>query len=262
MYLQVPARIAHSADVCFDLQFEGMSNEVFNGVSLKAGTISASIRSFSLLYPSTADKTSETLPYVTMDDFEVFAKSARITTGASLITYTPSIDGQMNRFRPLWEQYAVENQDWIQRGHELDSSHKHSELDVYAPIFEEIWRFDVNRTIESDPGPRPSSPIWQMSPPPMNTSIVNFNLLSDYGFSEMIGYARETGEAVLSAPLDVANLTGLPSADGPQSVLVQPVFAGVESTSSSIVGNILAVVPWTTFFSSVSTASNRAGVGV
>jgi len=190
---------------------------------------------------------------MSLNNFEGFGKGVREITHAKLVAFAPLLVNEEMYHK--WNNYSETDQAWILKGHMLNPSFQG---DV-EPIRPYIWRYDANKAAMKDDGPAPYSPAWQMSPPPMDTSIINFNYQSDAEFSSMIQNALEPMQSYLSPPMDMSELFGsaAPSAgEDPDSLLVQPVLDSFNPDSAQVVGHILAVLPWSSVFGNVSAIGN------
>jgi hypothetical protein len=111
-----------------------------------------------------------------------------------------------------------------------------------------VDEMSVKPTISEKKTLGPYFPAWQMSPPPTDTEIVNFNYASDEVFAKLAAYSMGTGESILSEPFDMKNVfgTSAPSSDdGPLSIFLQPVFdSSFYPMTATLIGHIAAVVPW------------------
>jgi hypothetical protein len=116
------------------------------------------------------------------------------------------------------------------------------------------------------------APVWQMSPPPKDPSLINLDLYSDPVFKRMINYIMESGgQPGLSDFVDVGPLyKGLfteaehwqlhdqfhgagdgvehSARDHPHTLIAAPVRRTID-TDAEIVGILAAVVPWDLYLS-------------
>lgn len=137
-------------------------------------------------------------------------EAEQTTTTTMTTTTTPSVDEQAQQERAAWEAYAMDHADWILRGHLFhpqtsalfatttttdaavdDTNNKNKNMtlqqqqqqqqdavlaSITSSIPAKIWRYNDETGIdEVERGPPPYSPAWQLSPPPYDNSIVNFN---------------------------------------------------------------------------------------
>jgi hypothetical protein len=116
------------------------------------------------------------------------------------------------------------------------------------------------------------APVWQMSPPPNDPSLVNMDLYSNPVFKRMINYIMESGgQPGLSEFVDVRPLykglftesehwqlhdqfhgagdtVGHSARDHPHTLIAAPVRRTID-TEAEIVGILAAVVPWDLYLS-------------
>lgn len=199
-------------------------------------------RTFSSLYPSWADETGGTLPFVSLKDFEAFALGSRMLTGAAFVGFTPFLMNDDMRIQ--WENYSVVNQDWILQGQMPPGASLASLSEVPA----KIWKYSSSGDPIVDLDGAPYSPSWQMSPSPQNASIVNLNFNSCPDLAGLLQYTTTTGQPALSKPLD---LKGAPCStslsletDEPISIMVQPVFDDFNPAVAKVIGHLVVTMPW------------------
>jgi hypothetical protein len=233
-------------------QFDFNVEEIITQSRHNMHTIHTSIKEFSSLYPAIAEETNAVLPFMNVQDFEAFGIATRDIATTKLLAYTPSITDTVKRDE--WKAFSADNGDWIAKGHSFypDSAETIAQLE---PISSAIYRLDSQGDAVLDLTLGPYFPAWQMSPPPTDTEIVNFNYASDEVFAKLAAYSMGTGESILSEPFDMKNVfgTSAPSSDdGPLSIFLQPVFdSSFYPMTATLIGHIAAVVPWVSYFSNV-----------
>lgn len=124
-------------------------------------------------------------PLVTTPVFEVHGDHARVQSGIELIVYTPLVKAAE---QAAWNVYSVENQGWIEESRDIVAESSDTDGEVVrdsftivqnTPIPEEIWEYAADGTTPiASEGRGPFCPVWTMSPPPVDPSFVNFNMLS------------------------------------------------------------------------------------
>lgn len=219
-----------------------------------AKTVFTTMTAFAALYPAYVGEVPKaTLPFITLQDFETFAAESRRVTKANFLAFSPyltSIEDQLQ-----WENYTVQNQLWIHRSYQqLDPSYSGHPSDI-ARIPDFVWnKRDDSGNPQRHEGAVPVSPIWQTSPPPNDTSIVNLDLIgSSSAFQEIVSDSVNHRKPTLSRPLNISGDWGkyFQSTNVPQSFIVTPVLSGFASTTT-VVGSIVAIIPLDTFFMGVS----------
>ena len=222
-------------------------------MTIKAASATfASLKAFAALYPAyTHQVANKTLPMVTLNDFETFAKSTRQISGLSLLAFSPYITS--NEQRLPWEEYSRNNQGWIHRGFEQSDPNYDGHPGDHDPITGFIWRNkDNNGLPQAHYGAPPLSPLWQLSPPPNDTMLVNRDLLSSEAFQQIFEESIGTGKSTLSRPIDVLSILGanIRNPEKPHSIFLEPVLSQF-GDAGEVVGSIVAVFPWENYLSSV-----------
>jgi hypothetical protein len=246
---------------------------------------------------------NETWPFVTTHDFEVKGAHTRLDSVTELVLFAPIVT---DKDRVRWEQYSVDHQDWLMKSKEqvlqtstwfgneqmemtdttgtsdatgaADMPNMTSSIPSMdtgdstsaAGIPSQIYRMEVSQ----EPSPF-YAPVWQMSPPPRDPSLVNLDLFSNPIFRRMINYIMESGgRPGLSEFVDASLLSllykglftdpehwhlhnqfhgagdmiGYSAHDHPHTLMAAPVRRTI-NTGSEIVGIVATVVPWDLYLS-------------
>jgi hypothetical protein len=220
-------------------------------------------------------------PLVTLANFEVTVSYTRAQASSELVVVCPLVDKNKNT-------YSTQHQGWIR---ESFNTLEKAQPDL-DPIPSSIYRFGRLKgpTIlmaEDGSDDLPMAPFWQMSPPPFETSIVNYNALSLPEYREnyqtmlqtrsfvvgraqlnfLIGYAisQADHDALHDAAENHSNTIGDAGGDTakhnndtqkkvgfandhPHSSIIYPVFARAKDVNSTIVAIVVAVLPWDAYF--------------
>ena len=190
--------------------------------------------------------TGVTQPYFNVKDFEALAMVARNKTGIDMIAYAPMIlDDSM---REEWEVFTLLSDSWIQQGYDLNPQVSY---DNAPDIRGYIWQLDQDETAVSSPrNSAPYAPLWQMSPPPKDArAVVNFDVTTLPLLAAMMQWTLQHGEPELSRPLD-ADVQFFDLSDESYSIFMQPV-KDEYGPSASVVGHLLALIPWTVYFEDI-----------
>jgi hypothetical protein len=143
-------------------------------------------------------------------------------------------------------------------------------------IASQIYRVEAEDSTSMSQESRPFyAPVWQISPPPRDPSLVNMNLFSNPVFKRMINYIIESGgRPGLSEFVDASLLsllykglftdsehwhlhnqfhgaghtTGYSVHDHPHTLMAAPVRRTI-NTNAPIVGIVATVVPWDLYLS-------------
>lgn len=219
------------------------------------GSIVSLVNIFSLTISSWAGNTDFEWPNFTLPDFEQYGTGTRFLSGAELVVFSPLVKAE---HRAGWEAYSVANQQWIADGLNVSGIPDADVRDISSFIYRKTSRAFIPE-IEKEL----YSPVWQMSPPPRDSSIVNFNLLNNPTFGRLVNFSDFTRQAALSEVLDTSQLFGsaAPAENGhPHSIMVLPVFQEAYNPFSEIVGHMVAVIPWFNFFENILSKSSVSGI--
>jgi hypothetical protein len=302
---------------------------------------------------------NETWPFVTTHDFEIKGAHTRLDSATELVLFAPMVTDE---YRERWEEYSVDNQDWLMKSTEQalqtntwfedefydeigaqgeamdhdDDAMDHDAMDDdsmnddsmdhgmnhvrnmragrrYLQDVESMGGMDgmdmtsmvtdssmssmeMNDTMDGSMGASNATgiaseiyrveedgstsqesrafyaPVWQMSPPPKDPSLVNQDLYSNPVFKRMINYIMESGgQPGLSEFVDVrplykglfteaehwqlhdqfhgaGDMVGHSARDHPHTLIAAPVRKTID-TDAEIVGILAAVVPWDLYLS-------------
>ena len=179
------------------------------------------------------------------------------------ISFIPLIKSEQ---KLQWEDYAAENQGWIEQSLHIAEEFFGARIDgPIEPIRPNVYRYENGATgdkvLQDRPGiqfgPANYGPVWQQSPAPHDTELVNFDLLSHPTFARAYQAMWETRLPVLSEVLPLDFLYGganKDEIDQPHSFFMSPVYPDFDSGPHSrddIVGFVAAVLRWDTYFSNI-----------
>ena len=244
-------------------QFNLSAHDLLASVDRNAQLLHSSLTSLAQLYPSYADGTpqdaSRTM-FLTLRDWEAFARQARDMTGARMIAYAPLL--LQEDVRPDWEAYAVAEQSWIRESAStFDDPDVTTLPETIEPIRPSIWLRDGSGQSIIDPGPTPYLPMWQVSPPPVHdTTPINFNFASDKRIDDWIELQldQNTTWSFLSEPWNAGFVFGLENyppeqRNEPGSLAWIPMVDSLVTAEKTLAGAIVADVPWSALLRHVST---------
>ena len=198
-----------------------------------------------LTISSHAKTTEEPWPLETFPHFEPVAGNFRDVSGTRLIALTPYVEDDSRNLWHAWETYATQNQGWIKEGF----AYLGEEADP-LDIPEKIWEY--NRLGQQTPSKAgPFVPLWQTSSPPLDSGLVNFNLLSNVLFHDTFYLAYDYKEALLSQVVesDIQEIFGVAATENPESLLISPIYEESTGNAQVVVGAIVAILPWDSYFS-------------
>lgn len=227
----------------FEAMFRYDARDVLDATRTSAMSLRNNIRASSLMFTSYAKSQQAIFPNFSLPDFEALASLGLNSSGTVALVYSPLVS---DSDREGFEAYATENAGWIAE------SFSYHGLEVPlqpVTISEVIYRKSPTNHLKQEP-PGPYSPIWQLSPPPLDYSMILLNLYNDPTFKRLVDFIVQTKESTISEVLDVASLLGLPALvdDDPLSLLIQPVFKSFLEKNQTVVGSIMMATPWRIFF--------------
>lgn len=212
--------------------------------------LASSMEAFASLYPSYGNVVEGTrLPLIMLNDFEAFAGSTRSVTRSSLLLFSPYLTQGSGE----WNDFSVGQQKWIHRSFQLYNSSYTGHPADHEPIPTSVYFFDqehgmINSTEQI------VSPVWQMSPPPLDTSVVNFDLLSEESIGSFVNDIVQYEKPMLSRPMDISKLSidlNIESNGTFHSLYAQPVLSKFHG-NHEVVGTVIASIAWDAFFNNVS----------
>lgn len=115
-------------------------------------------------------------PFVTVPGFEALAESAMKMSGLEIMLFTPLVTEALSG---TWVRYSLAFQGWLQEARELALERDPSrDASLYLDGAATAVIYEVNGTnnIAATP-PGPFFPIWQLSPPPFDPTLLNRNML-------------------------------------------------------------------------------------
>jgi class 3 adenylate cyclase len=227
-------------------------------------------------------------PFVTMNDFQQRAASARSLSNALFLQVLPIVSDEN---RNAWEEYSLQNTGWLAEGRayqerfglgnrRLQTNTPGKELDFSTGIANRIYVADETGSKIVDPGPGPFYPNWVASPV-IDLGLVNYNTASYGIYGPFIEKCAVTGELVIGG-IDTAVPGDTSSEDrttsffssilsfaagqsvnyngDPMSSVYLPVFESYEGdrTPVAVIG---ALINWGSYFHNIL-PSNAEGVVV
>ena len=175
---------------------------------------------------------------------------ARAVMKASSLHYAPLI--QSEEKLAMWNNYSAQNYHWV------DEARFHRNGGVSVEIEERPMPFVFQFSATGGPvkdglGNGPLSPLWQYGPVSDRPMVVaNYNAANNPTYKAARDVTLRTKKAVLSTQ-DFFGIDSNADTDPPSSMLLQPVINGFQhETNASIVAHLIAIIPWSEFFSNVS----------
>jgi hypothetical protein len=279
------SHLSSFVSILFLLQFLQFAVTLEDSIEFHLKGVVQATQGLSQVLTSEAIKKNETWPFVTLSSFEVYVGNTRAQSSSELIVVAPFVE--KGNLEP-WTKYstAPEQQRWIDESFDIVGGR----IDP-SPI-PSIYRFGryKGRTVlvsEDGEGTNyPAAPFWQISPPPFDTSIVNFNSLSTEtyqevydammttrhfvfgkaGANDLIDYtiSQEAHDALHTTLIeqhhhehnnsnsnnnnDTVPATGFANAH-PHTPLIYPVFRDLGGgDDTDVVAMVVNILPWDNFF--------------
>jgi hypothetical protein len=228
-------------------------------------------------------------PFVTLSSFEIHAKHTNSRTSAETVIICPFIT---ERNLDQWSNYSVAHQGWIEEGLKSQDDYNNTTF-LNDQITPNVYHIEVNDDGNHDiindrdaccNDGYPIMPVWQMSPAPSRSHIVNYNLMSIQHYRDiydavLLFRGPVVGKASPSNPLTEDALNKASKAENhrslhahtveldddglnthslndetsesassfPHSSLTYPIFENFREANSTVVGLVFSVIPWDSY---------------
>jgi CHASE domain len=204
-----------------------------------------SFATMAAVYPSVAQASNQTLPFVTIDGFDKLAAGFLKVSKASAVCFGPLLESAADLQR--WNVYSVTHTHWIAEGRQDQKTHGQGNAsNEFVPF---VFEYDANYTPIPRTGDGPFCPSWQMSPIPDRLHFVNSDDYTNDVTRVSMEYARTTGQTSLTEPLPGLREYFALDIDGPISLLHEPVYNDTSDKSPrEVVGFLTGILGWITFF--------------
>ncbi|KAG7371467.1 adenylate cyclase [Nitzschia inconspicua] len=236
------------------LEFQAYSREILKQATANSENIFEEIYGISKAVTSRALDRGLTWPNVTLPHFDIRANSS--FSNFEMVAFAPFVSREN---KEGWEAYSKENQDWIKqdyfyRGWEETppaiNEHIHS-----INLTKDIW-FIHRHLVEynySDPTIYEYEiPLWQVSPPPKDSSIINMDLASHPVVAHLLWDSRVKKVKEYSRAIFLDFLLGDAADDGlPRGIIIEPIFDDFND-DAEVVGFMLATLNWEQIFQDIS----------
>jgi hypothetical protein len=177
---------ANAQEGAYQSAFEGSARKVVSSFEAIAAQKLSAIGSLGLTATSYARRNNSSWPFVTMNDFQQRAASARSLSQSLFLEMLPIISDANHL---AWENYSLANKGWLDEGRAYQKQlglgdrrlqtgdfFKNSTLDFSSGISNRIYTLDANWQPIIDNGTGPFYPIWQSSPV-IKRDLVNYNVI-------------------------------------------------------------------------------------
>lgn len=267
------------------LQFHDFAIEMEDLIHGEARNVFLTISNFGTTITSEVLASGTKWPFITIPHMEVRGREINVLSNALMVGFSPIVQEED---RDAWEIYTNYQQDaWIKEGVQyslnnpmfdtvskggvpIDDGHRRAKVGVMAstgavtsvddlaPIHPYLFRtYGEDRHIVLEEGPGPYLPVWQQSPAPHDTKVVNYNLLDNEVFDRVFHGMNETLHPVLSEATELGWFYEGSIHDDvshPHSFLLQPVFEDFDKSnrdSSHIKGVAIAILPWDHYYQNI-----------
>lgn len=149
------------------------------------------------VYPSQARKSNETMPYVTIDDFDAIASRVRQISKASYVFFKAILSGMDEVDR--WNDYTAGNKHWIAEGRPFATYENDEVISDVFPLYV-FWPEADNKVPVNSSG-KTYCPLWQFSPVPASLNIsINFDPNIYPSSRASAAYVEATGKHSMTEP--------------------------------------------------------------
>jgi hypothetical protein len=230
------------------------AQEIARNADSNAKKIASQVKSLGTTLTSVALTKEMTWPNVSMPHFDLHAREAEELTGIELLVFSPIVPYEE---KDGWEEYAWENQGWIQEDLDLLGAQGVDPGNISRHIHSYNEREQTGHNTDKESHLEGQDleayvPVWQLGPVPSNASIINLDLNSHPSFRQTILDVVDSSHEMLS---DIVNLNFLLENsllnhtldEDPRSYLLQPVMDDFYNTSK-VVGFLVADLKWQSFF--------------
>ncbi|GAX15863.1 hypothetical protein FisN_2Lu430 [Fistulifera solaris] len=244
----------------FENQFSEYAVEIVNIILQEANSALAAGNSLSVSITSFALASFAAWPQVTVPDFELRGYHNNILSKALQVSLVPLVRADE---KEEWEIYAQQNEEWIDEGLAVAKERQLTEntQEKDEPIEDFVWRFadgDSGTSVVQNgegfslDGVKYFAPLWQQSPAPHDTQIVNYDILSHPVLQRLFHAMQTTGQPVFSEAVDLSFITKGAIEDNfehPHTYVIYPVFGsftkdGQSHTYHDVVASLIIVLPF------------------
>jgi len=239
--------------VCHYEQFEHDAETVRNSAYFQLEAAVEASEGLSRSVTASAMASGSDWPFVTYMNYELAARQYVRGAGVGSMAFLPLLKTLQDK--ESWGFYSTSNQGWIDRSFEIDREPRPSNASIRMTMFrfEDDASGEGTRVDDDFDAEYPSSPVWEISPPPSDpASVVNFNPLSATWFRSTFDAMISSNEAALgdaTPAVSLLNLTYKEPGDGeskllPYSTVLSPIFDTEDAATRSVVGLIWTIVRW------------------
>ena len=187
-----------------------MSYQLGDAAQGQCWAIGNALESRSDSLTSVVEEAPRTWPFVTVNHFEVQGENTRRETRSSIFAFAPLLRSDAAKEEWNTNYSAAQGDAWLQTSYTRavqTAGPETEEGQAFAAaaqankgIPEAVYRVEGNNfpAMTLEDSPEDWLPLWQISPPPLDPSPINFNLLSSPDVAQVVNYVSDHQVPVLS----------------------------------------------------------------
>ncbi|CAB9510360.1 Receptor-type guanylate cyclase gcy [Seminavis robusta] len=227
----------------FENAFHQHVRNIAEGTLFQAKTIMSSMETLADTITIYAEASQDNWPFLVVPESGRRALRTRVDAKLDLVGFSPIVANNETTEWTVFSSYELE--------------------DVTAHSIPYIYRLDDNNNDQVIPDTTSNQmlPVWQTSPTPYNTSLINYNLISAPKYGALFADMMETQHTAISAIYSDYDLDTFKNQQFfdpsdfnstiPRSVIVMPVYNSFLLEQRSIVGVVHGVLPWDRFLTGI-----------
>ena len=253
-----------------------MALEVMEQTESNARTAFAQLKELGIVLTAHALRTNSTWPNVTLPFFDRIAQQAQLNSGMEMVAFAPFVEPED---KERWAHYSSQHQRWIEQDLSLrgiteniqpiQGIHQYSE-ELDDPDNMNFGGRRVSsknaalrsRRLDGEDLDHEVFPLWQFSPPPIDSYIVNLDVLSHPALYHIIEDTYEEKIPLISRTVKPHFLLGFAEYEGgstheqahdnhPRNIIAQPIFDSLQEFADRAVGVMFGMISWDIYFSNV-----------
>jgi len=278
----------HEESRKFKNEFKLFSYAIERSLVSRANNLAESLEGKADDIASLVTTSEEDWPFVTIPHVETSLEHLRNEDSSmEAIAFAPLVEPAERKF---WNKYSQRHQKWINESLIKDKGEEYTPMEAGAikgymySIDEDNYGKHVPIEYDILPTSTSSAPLWQMSPPPVNGSSINYDFLSDRTVHDLTVSIEKYGHGMLSgvapAALFLRNVLHRSTTEinnekqkkqpegvrklqtatadessisiGPRSLVLQPIFDLLsDNRNRTMVGLLVGVFSWDKFLTSL-----------
>mmetsp|Transcript_1046 Transcript_1046/g.2212 ORF Transcript_1046/g.2212 Transcript_1046/m.2212 type:complete len:1145 (-) Transcript_1046:169-3603(-) len=252
----------------FEIEFEAVALEIVDQTEGNVRAAFAQLEELGIVLTAQALSNNSTWPFVTLPYFDSIAQQAMSISGMEVLAFAPLVkeDEKLG-----WEAYTEANQAWIAQDLELRKVNTNDLATVqgihpYKTDFDDIAYGTRRRLDYGEDGPgeeHEAFPLWQFSPPPSDSYIVNMDVLTHPTLYHIVEDTYHEKIPLISRTVDPHFLLGFSEYEGgptdeqahngrPRNIITRAIFDQLgENAGETVVGVIFGMISWDIYFNNV-----------